>query len=141
MDSRQPLKEELHSYGADRKAENLDDYEGTPESVAMLDAKQWWLAFDDGRITTTTDSGRSWCDLVQAGSVSFDPSGQQFFIDLHFVNATRGWGLGWDNYLYQTEDGGRTWSRVSSAMKFDSMRFFEDGQGLLVSKEGLFIVS
>lgn len=115
-----------------------DYYDGTPESVAILDSKQWWLAFSDGRIATTTDGGQSWCDLAHAGSIAFNPRGRQFFTDLHFASATRGWGLGWDNYVYQTEDGGRNWSRVNSKMKFDSMHFFDDGQGLLVSKEGVF---
>jgi len=118
-----------------------DDYDGTPESIAMLDSKRWWLAFSDGRIVTTDDSGQSWCDLVHPGSIAFDQRGREFFIDLHFVDAARGWGLGWDNYFYRTEDGGSIWHRVSSEVKFDSMHFFNDGQGLLVSKEGLYAVS
>jgi photosystem II stability/assembly factor-like uncharacterized protein len=121
-----------------RKEYLEDTYEGQPVSIAVLDSEWWWLAYSDGRIVKTEDGGRRWCDLVQPGSVPFEESLPGFFKSLHFVNRFSGWGLGKDNYLYSSHDSGRSWSRVTSDVRFDTAAFEGDSYGLVASSAGLF---
>ena len=61
-------------------ADFLDEtHEGRAVSVAMLDSNTFWLAFDDGRMMRSENGGRTWCDLVQPGTVPFDEMGPRHF--------------------------------------------------------------
>lgn len=104
----------------------------------MLGVKLWWLAYDDGRILRSTDGGISWCDLVEARKIQFEEGAYKYFTALHFVNAERGWGLGSDRFLYETSDGGKQWTRVSSEVRIDSMHFPNQTEGFLTSSAGVF---
>lgn len=118
-----------------------DTYGGQPVSVAMLDSKLWWLSYDDGRIVKSEDGGTTWCDLLQPGVVQFEENGPRYFAFLNFVSAEHGWGLGRDKRLYETKDGGISWTRVTSSITFDSAVFPDRSYGLLVSKAGVFRVT
>jgi photosystem II stability/assembly factor-like uncharacterized protein len=115
-----------------------DYYDARPLDVEMLNSKEWWISFNDGRIAKSVDGGRSWCDLLQAGKLAFGDSARKGFIKLHFVTPLEGWGLGVDGFVYETKDGGKRWDRLISEIKFDSMFFLSQTYGLLVSKQGLF---
>lgn len=115
-----------------------DEYEGQPVSAALLVPEAWWLTYDDGRIVKSENGGRAWCDILEPGKVEFDQTGRQYFRFLHFVDAQRGWALGWDKYLYETKDGGLNWSRATSGARFDSASFPRRNYGLFVSSAGVF---
>lgn len=115
-----------------------DYYDARPLDVEMPNSKEWWISFNDGRIAKSVDGGRSWCDLLHAGKVAFEDLGREGFIKLHFVTPQEGWGLGVDRFVYETKDGGKSWNRLTSEIKFDSMFFLNHKHGLLVSKQGLF---
>ena len=115
-----------------------DYYEARPLDVEMLNSKEWWISFNDGRIAKSVDGGRSWCDLLQAGKLAFGDSARKGFIKLHFVTPLEGWGPGVDGFVYETKDGGKRWDRLISQIKFDSMFFLNQTYRLLVSKQGLF---
>ena len=121
-----------------RKQYLSDYYDARPLDVEMLNSKEWWIGFNDGRIVKSVDGGQSWCDLLEAGKIAFEDSGREGFIKLHFVNPQQGWGLGVDRFVYETEDGGKSWNRLTSDFKFDSMFFLNYTYGLVVSKQGLF---
>lgn len=121
------------------RKEYLDDYyEARPQGVAMLNSTQWWLSYTDGRIVKSLDGGRSWCDLLHPGEVDFDKPGKAYFTAIKFKNSSQGWGLGWDKFLYETNDGGFNWSRLSPDIQFDYMYFPDDKHALLISKRDLF---
>lgn len=115
-----------------------EDYDARAVDVEMLDSELWWLSYSDGRIMSSADGGRTWCDLLLPGKVNFDEAGKKFFTILHFKSRQRGWALGWDKFLYETKDGGLTWTRVTSEIRFDHMYFLGNNDGLLVSTEGVF---
>ena len=114
------------------------DYDASPANVEMLDARNWWITYDDGRIIRSADGGNVWCDFVQPEEIPFDEAGHHYFTVLHFDTAAHGWGLGWDRFLYETKDAGKHWTRVSSEIKFDSMDFPNKSNGFLVSHAGIF---
>jgi photosystem II stability/assembly factor-like uncharacterized protein len=138
IDGGQTWKMPQFPFGCVRKEYLADTYEGQPVSVAMLDSELWWVTYNDGRIVKTEDGGRSWCDLVQAGTVRFDETGLPYFRFLHFFDKQRGWALGGDKYLYETKDSGVTWTRTTSSIRFDSGSFPDRSHGLFVSSAGVF---
>ena len=48
--------------------------------------------------------------MAQQGWFSQSPVLGQSFLDVDFVNATTGWAVGLRGDIYQTTDGGNTWS-------------------------------
>lgn len=123
-----------------RKEYLSDYYDARPEAVAMLNSGLMWISYSDGRIIKSRDWGRSWCDLSQPRQVSFEGTGRQFFTNIEFVDPENGGALGSDKFLYQTKDGGSSWSRVTSDIRFDSMYLTKQGYILLVSDAGVFIM-
>jgi photosystem II stability/assembly factor-like uncharacterized protein len=119
-----------------------EEYEATPVSPFLLDSNTWWLAYGDGRVVKSVDAGRTWCDLVLPRTVMFEDENSipQYFTNMHFENSDHGWALGWDRFLYESKDGGKHWVRVTSEIRFDSMTFWNRGNGLLISKVGVFRV-
>jgi photosystem II stability/assembly factor-like uncharacterized protein len=118
----------------------IDEYEASPLNATMLNSNLWWLSYSDGRIIKTVDGGRTWCDSVHPGAVAFEEgSGRpQFFTKMHFDSSTNGWGLGWDRFLYETKDGGLTWSRIETDMRFFDFAFLSAGRALLISEKGIY---
>ena len=57
---------------------------------------------------------------------------------MDFEDSSHGWGLGWDRFLYETKDGGKTWSRVTSELRFDDMTLSGRRDVLLISEEGIY---
>ena len=115
-----------------------DSYDARPAYAEMLNSKIWWISYDDGRLVRSVDGGHTWCDLLPPGGVAFYEAGHKYFMNLHFENPEHGWGLGWDRFLYETKDGGLSWTRITSQLTFDSMFFLNLRSGLLVSKTSIF---
>lgn len=116
----------------------LDEYEGRPLAVYFVDSNLGWMSFDDGRVTKSLDGGRSWCDLVHPGEIEFAQPFDRYLSEIHFSDPIHGWGLGGDEFLYRTEDGGARWQRIATDFKIDDMHFVDATHGFIVSKEGLF---
>jgi photosystem II stability/assembly factor-like uncharacterized protein len=117
-----------------------ENYEATPSNVFVSSAAGLLLGYNDGRVLKSQDSGRSWCDFIEPRQVQFESGTNEpeYFTDLYFETENRGWGLGWDRFLYQTKDGGRNWTKVTSEVRFESMSFWHNGNGILLSKAGIF---
>jgi photosystem II stability/assembly factor-like uncharacterized protein len=97
---------------------------GSPESpnnsrhddLFFLDERNGWLANTRGQVHRTTDAGETWQQLFQF-------EGGIFPRCLGFASATKGWvgninftagSARPDSSLFETEDGGRTWSNISA---------------------------
>jgi photosystem II stability/assembly factor-like uncharacterized protein len=117
-----------------------DEYEAAPATMAMLDDQQWWVAYDDGRIIKSENGGLDWCDLIDPGTVDFETiaGSPTFFKQIRFDGPEHGWGLGSDRFLYETKNGGKQWTRVTSKIRFASMTFPSRDFVLLVSETGIF---
>jgi len=95
-----------------------------PSDLYFVDAQNGWLMAHLGAgmnhdyiaIYRTTDGGNTWTRVVDPDknnlTMSFSKNG------LHFANSTRGWVTGSTNgvyddlFLYQTDDGGDTWTQL-----------------------------
>lgn len=116
----------------------IDTYEGQPTAVSMLDSGASLVSYSDGRLVKSQDAGHSWCDLLRPGAVKFEEIGSQYFTAIQFTDSEHGWALGFDKYLYQTGDGGVSWTRLSSATRFESLFFPGHDYGLLLSRDEVF---
>ncbi len=121
------------------------DDERFPMAVSFVGQNIGWLSFKDGYMAKTTDGGRSWCDLVQRGSVRFEER-DGFFVQLYFVSAQHGFGLGSDGGLYETTDAGKTWRKLARGLpeglvRFDWIYFVDPQSGWAVSKDGIYRIS
>jgi len=69
-------------------------------AISVIDPQHLWvdLAF-------SSDGGGSWTRYIPPVSDQFDPH----FVTSHFVTSRRGW-LNGTRYIWQTNDGGSTWS-------------------------------
>lgn len=115
-----------------------DYYEGGPVSLGIIDKSVLLVAYSDGRIIKSKDGGRAWCDFVEPGQIGFEEVGYRYMKEMDFEDISHGWGLGWDRFLYETKDGGRSWSRVTSELRFDGMSLNGRGEGLLISEKGIY---
>ncbi len=123
-----------------KKLDLGDYYEGRPVTSCSIGTKEIWMAYDDGRLTKSNDGGISWCDILVAGAVKFESTSRKHFIDLHFLDPLKGWGLGGDNYLYKTTDGGKNWNRLDADIAIHSIEYMNN-YALVLAEEGLFRLS
>jgi photosystem II stability/assembly factor-like uncharacterized protein len=125
------------------KTTGWDSHDGdayAPEAIYFLDGYQGWLSFENGYLAKSTDSGRTWCDLLDSKSL-YPLGGQNFLAKIHFITSMQGWGLGSNGSLLETDDGGARWQRVDTNVRFDDMCFTDSNSGWAVAKEGLFRIS
>lgn len=114
----------------------LEGYDMSPLQVFILDSRNAWLTFEDGRIAKSSNGGRTWCDLLLPNSVQFDYY-EKYFKRIHFTDSSHGFGLGANHFLYETRDGGMTWNKLMGT-EADDIFFLANDSGLIVSKAGLF---
>jgi len=114
----------------------LEGYDWRPLQPFFLDEKNVWLTWADGRITKSLDGGKTWCDLVTAGAIKFNHY-DAYFKEIAFVDANHGIGLGANRLVYETTDGGKTWSQTLNT-QFDDMDMVDKNTVWLISKLGLF---
>jgi photosystem II stability/assembly factor-like uncharacterized protein len=114
----------------------------TTEQFRGLDAvsaKVAWVAGEDGGILKTTNGGTSWQDVSPTGLGGFVPE----FRDIEAWNARHAValaiGVGTASRIYETKDGGATWSErfrnhnPDPASFYDCMAFNAKGRGLALS--------
>lgn len=97
------------------------------------------VSFKDGYMAKSTDGGMSWCDFRQPGDLIFERS-YEFLTSLHFVDSEHGFGLV-AYRIYQTSDGGRTWTKHPLDVHIDAMAFVGGRLGWAVGPDGLFRIS
>lgn len=115
-------------------------YEGSVATQFTLDALNQWIAYDDGRLTKSTDSGENWCDLLDSGEIKFKGTSRAYFLNLHFTNPKNGWALGGDNYMYVTKNGGKSWNRKDSDLLILDIEYFKEG-AIILTEGGLYSFS
>src|SRR3954471_20705063 len=112
---------------------------GTAEQFRGLDAvsaKVAWVAGEDGGILKTTNRGATWHDVSPTGLGGFVPE----FRDIEAWSARHAValaiGVGAASRIYETKDGGATWSErfrnhdPDPASFYDCMAFNKAGRGL-----------
>ncbi|HEY0761499.1 MAG TPA: hypothetical protein VGD61_03925 [Pyrinomonadaceae bacterium] len=114
------------------------DYAISPLTLAMLDFKVIWIGYEDGGVIRSVDGGRHWCDVMSPEQMATKEAGWELFTAMHFDNAEHGWALGDNRFLYETTDGGKTWSRVNSEIRFHDMKFIGLGRAFLVSDKDVY---
>jgi len=108
-----------------------------PSDLVFVDAQHGWLMAHLGAgmnhdyiaIYKTTDGGSIWTRVVDPDlnnlTMSFSKSG------MTFINANRGWVTGSTNgvyddlFLYQTDDGGNTWTQPSLPPPHGDAAYFQ----------------
>jgi photosystem II stability/assembly factor-like uncharacterized protein len=85
------------------------------DDITFVDERTGWLVNIRGEVYGTTDGGQSWQRLSQATTevfprcVGFASSGLGWIGNINLTNSPLP-----DRALFETEDGGRTWSNISS---------------------------
>jgi photosystem II stability/assembly factor-like uncharacterized protein len=104
-------------------------------SVSAANPDVVWISGHAATWARTTDGGRTWRSQIMSGRDSLQ------FRDLHAIDANRAWlmaaGNGEKSGIFQTRDGGATWSPVfinrDSSAFYDCMAFWDDEHGFAYS--------
>ncbi len=80
-----------------------------PQSLFFLDESLGWMITDKG-IWQTEETGRSWHKLTT-------PKEMKDMLRLWFVDREHGWIVGERKQVYETTDGGATWTPLAAAAK------------------------
>lgn len=67
-----------------------------------------WLCGSSGAVLASADSGKSWAAAKKSPTDSDDRC-----ISLSFLDGKRGWVGGWYGHVFETNDGGSTWTPLS----------------------------
>lgn len=125
----------LETVGLDRSQHDI--YEIT--AIYFDSLGYGWLAFRNGYLARTIDAGRTWCDLVDLSKGHSNYS--DCFISVHFSDPSNGWALSASGGLYQSSDGGVSWTGPDPHTKFRAMYFLSAKRGWVAGKEGLFRIN
>ena len=115
-------------------------------AVHFVDENHGWAAGEEGTIVATNDGGQTW--RGQDAPTPDLPFGCPAAIrSIHFQNQLEGWIAGDRGTFMHSGDGGQTWQPVdlglpfplSDVMHFNAVRFFDEGQGILVGEPGAIV--
>jgi photosystem II stability/assembly factor-like uncharacterized protein len=110
-----------------------------PASTFFLDREIGWLFFSSGLIAKSTNGGRTWCNLFDPATLWPNDDEHVFptrqIDNVHFQSATDGVALDTEGLLYESNDGGATWKREGTLIKFDSLAFLDASNGFAISKD------
>ncbi|HEX6733109.1 MAG TPA: hypothetical protein VF074_24015, partial [Pyrinomonadaceae bacterium] len=109
-----------------------------PAATFFVDRKTGWLFITSGLIAKSTDGGRTWCDLFDPATLWPDngyafPSQQ--IGNIHFKDPKYGIGLDAEGFIYESKDGGATWHKEGTTIRFDSLVFLDANNGWALSKD------
>ncbi|KAK3285785.1 hypothetical protein CYMTET_6625 [Cymbomonas tetramitiformis] len=114
-------------------------------SVLFVDSSQGWTSGSGGLLLRTVDGGNVWSQHTLPAAASGEPP---HVLALHFVagarpNSTRGWVAGRDAALFQTTDGGDTWTAQTACTDGDinDIILGSDGVGWTASADGSICVT
>jgi len=82
----------------------IQPVKSVPASLFFLDDSTGWMVTRDG-LYQTLESGRSWRKVKTPDNI----------VRVYFLTPDRGWAFGAKKSLYETSDGGKTWSAVPAA--------------------------
>ncbi len=80
-----------------------------PLSIFFLDENRGWMV-GDKFLWSSADGGRTWVKLGDLGDA----------VRVYFANPEHGWAVGEQKKVYETGDGGKTWTPVPEAAKPES---------------------
>jgi photosystem II stability/assembly factor-like uncharacterized protein len=80
-----------------------------PVSLFFRDDTHGWMVTDDA-IWHTDDGARAWKKLSNLAAIE----------RVYFLSDERGWAVGDQKKVYQTSDGGKTWTELAAAAKPDA---------------------
>jgi hypothetical protein len=90
-----------------------------PRSIFFLDESNGWLVTSAG-IWRTVEAGRSWTrisDQVKPNKKLDSPPPGGLILRVWFLDAQHGFAAGLQKSVFETRDGGRTWTPVEEAAK------------------------
>ncbi len=93
---------------------------------SAIDPGEVWVGTDDGRLSLTTDGGKSWVDLIQ-NMKDFPKNGWIPHIEVSSKRRGEAWVSvnnyrqgDWKPYLFHTTDHGRKWENLASPREIGS---------------------
>lgn len=129
------VRSEFDKKCTDEKLWGKSADERYPISI-YIKGEQGWLSYKDGYVAKSTDGGKTWCDWLQPEKTRFSRP-YYFLTSIHFITDLNGFGLAGDS-IYETKDGGKTWSLVPLNSPISSMHFLESGHGWAVGRDRLY---
>ena len=115
--------------------------QASPAVVYFANSKLGWLSFANGYIAKTVDGGLTWCDLLSPTFLRSHPHERNFLDRIYFSDEISGIGRSSVGSLYRTKDGGATWTKIDTNIKFDDIYFLDAKHIWGVAKEGLFRIN
>jgi hypothetical protein len=112
---------------------DLSPRKGLGLSLFFLNEQLGWIVAEKGRLSKTTDGGRTWTP-VPLRDIKAEPA------RIFFLNESRGWLLCAQKQVYSTADGGRSWQLLAASRQpdvpeastvYDGAAFLNPQQGLL----------
>ncbi len=97
----------------------------TPVSIQFR-GHEGWIGCDYGEILHTADDGRHWAEVVKRGTIWSKARGFGSWGSIHFISATTAFTLGGGGELFETNDGGKTWSKVALPERIVNFSCAED---------------
>jgi photosystem II stability/assembly factor-like uncharacterized protein len=87
----------------------------------------------EGFLYRTSDAGRNWARIPAANAPRFN--------DLRFLTPTRGFGVADYSQLYETSDGGLTWTHIKLSMIVRSTESLDKTNVWVLSNSALYRLS
>lgn len=131
------------TWSSDEFRRECEDYYELPDrhpaSTFFVANKVGWLVLSSGQIARSTDGGQTWCDLFDPENLWRPDPGYvgptRQFDSIHFRDANYGVGLGFDRLMYETVDGGATWKREGTLVRFATVVFSDSSHGWAISMD------
>jgi len=90
-----------------------------PRSLFFLDESNGWLVTNEG-LWFTSEAGRSWMrigDQIKPNKKLADAPRGGLILRVWFLDARHGYAVGLQKSVFETRDGGHTWTRLEEAAK------------------------
>jgi photosystem II stability/assembly factor-like uncharacterized protein len=103
--------------------------------IFFLNSNMGWV-LSGGKVYRTKNGGKNW-EMSELPPVSFlapSPSEQGWQGSIFFINEKRGWATVGFDYMYSTEDGGKTWKTIKVPNSVDRIAFTDENNGCIAAR-------
>lgn len=116
----------------------INGNESKPIAITVASGGKAWIGYDDGRIIKSEDFGGNWCDLALPTQIwKKEDKGLAYFKKFYFLSDKRGWGVKVNGDLFETTNGGSSWTLIDSQIDFKDIVVTGE-KCMFVSENGIF---
>jgi photosystem II stability/assembly factor-like uncharacterized protein len=133
--------------GGNTWASPIEPQDTAFNSVFFADLNSGWIVGEFGTIMHSEDGGKTWSkqeckDIVPVITAKEWERPLPALYGIFFQDRNRGWITGMDGVIIKTEDGGQTWTKVSSGTELPLYSILIRGdRGWAVGNKGIYLMS